>query len=262
MAYIFDEPIHYVVFTRNDNTWDVDRINKYLEILDKIEATEGPGVMVTIGTGKRNFSSGFDLPYWAKDIENTRASIERFCELMARVLEFSMPTLAIFNGNAIAGGLIWGLCHDSRIMNEKVGFMCLSELKLGIALPPPYMLVCRAKMTPVVCSKYSYAINADQKEGLKDGVIDDTYSSIEDLQKKIGAFTKRFAAMGAVRGAIKTNKQNQFESTIQGCRSFKFTPMQYEGLKRNHKLIKKIVASMAQQAQAAKKAAAKPSPKL
>jgi len=38
-----------------------------LAILDKIEATKGPGVMVTIGTGERHFSSGFDLPYWMAD---------------------------------------------------------------------------------------------------------------------------------------------------------------------------------------------------
>ena len=210
MAYIFDDPIHYVVFTRNDNTWNLSRINKYLEILDTIEATEGPGVMVTIGTGPRTFSSGFDLPYWAKDVENMRASVTRFCELMARLLEFSMPTLAIFNGNTIAGGLIWGLCHDRRIMNEKVGYMCLSELKIGFALFRPYMLVCGAKMPPMICSKYVYGVSATQKEGLKDGIIDDTYAGVEDLQKKIGAFTKRFATMGAMRGPLKTNKQNQY----------------------------------------------------
>mmetsp|Transcript_15761 Transcript_15761/g.18756 ORF Transcript_15761/g.18756 Transcript_15761/m.18756 type:complete len:190 (+) Transcript_15761:61-630(+) len=188
MAYVYDAPVHYVVLTRADNTWTVDRIKQYLAILDQIEASEGPGVMVTIGTGKRHFSTGFDLPYWARDVKNMEDSIMAFTEVMARVLEFPMPTLAIFNGNAIAGGLIWGLCHDMRIMNEKVGGLCLSELKLGLPLPLPYLLACRAKMSPTVCTKWSYAVTCDQREAIKDGVIDDTYVNYEDLQTKIGAF--------------------------------------------------------------------------
>ena len=34
MAYVKDGVIHYVVFTRKDNTWTTDRIHKYLRILD------------------------------------------------------------------------------------------------------------------------------------------------------------------------------------------------------------------------------------
>ena len=75
MGYVFDAPFHYVVFTRNDNTWTVDRINAYLAILDKIEASTGPGVMVSIGTGPKHFSSGFDLPYWAASFANMKDSI-------------------------------------------------------------------------------------------------------------------------------------------------------------------------------------------
>lgn len=113
--------------------------------------------MVTLGTGPRHFSTGFDLPYWAEDSKNMRDSISEFCKIMARLLEFPMPTMCIFNGTAFAGGLIWGLCHDNRIMNAKVGSLCLSEMKLGLPLPPPYMLVSRAKMSPVACTKYSFA---------------------------------------------------------------------------------------------------------
>ena len=147
MTYVADGPIHYVVFTRQDNTWNNDRITQYLAILDKIEESTGPGVMVSIGTGKKHFSSGFDLPYWMQDYDNMKTSIGRFQEIMARLLEFAMPTMCVFNGSAIAGGYIFGLCHDYRIMHETVGSgICLSELKLGLALPYPYMKVCAAKL--------------------------------------------------------------------------------------------------------------------
>ena len=39
-------------------------IRNFRAILDKIEASEGPGVVVTIGTGKKHFSTGFDMPTW------------------------------------------------------------------------------------------------------------------------------------------------------------------------------------------------------
>lgn len=86
MGYVFDAPFHFVVFNRKDNTWNMDRINAYLALLDKIEESSGPGVMVSIGTGKKHFSSGFDLPYWALDFENMKVSIVRFQEVMARLL--------------------------------------------------------------------------------------------------------------------------------------------------------------------------------
>ena len=75
IGYVFDAPCHYVVFNRKDNTWNVDRINAYLAILDTIEASTGPGLMVSIGTGKKHFSTGFDLPFWAEDYANVKNSV-------------------------------------------------------------------------------------------------------------------------------------------------------------------------------------------
>ena len=81
---------------------------------------------------------------------------------MARLLSFSMPTMCVLNGTAIAGGYIFGLCHDFRIMNETVGEICLSELKITLGLPAAYMKVTSAKLTPRVCNKIVYAISVKQ----------------------------------------------------------------------------------------------------
>ena len=161
IAYVHDAPFHYIVLTRKDNVWDNARIARYLAVLDQIEATEGPGVLVTIGTGVKHFSSGFNLPWWAEKWENFKSSIEGFQELMARLLEFPMPTMCVFNGNAIAGGYLLGLCHDFRIMHSAIGSICLSELKIGLSLAPAYMKVCSAKLSSQVCSKVVYAITID-----------------------------------------------------------------------------------------------------
>jgi len=139
---------------------------------------------------------------------------------MARLMEFSMPTMCVFNGNAIAGGYILGLCHDYRIMHETNGSICLSEIKLGLALPYPYMKVCAAKLDPAICTRLAHGITVLQPEALKDRLIDATYANTEDLQKQIAGFAKRFAALGGERMAIKMNKINQYHPTIDICRSW------------------------------------------
>ena len=132
--------------TRKDNTLNLERVKKYLSIMDKIEATTGPGVLVTIGTGNRHFSTGFDLPTWANSYDAMKESLILCLEILARLIEFPMPTMCVFNGNAIAGGYLLGMCHDTRIMHESIGSICLSELKLGFAFPYPYMVLTRSKL--------------------------------------------------------------------------------------------------------------------
>ena len=45
--------------TRNKEL--TDWIKEYVAILDKIEATKGPGVVVTVSSSKKHFSTGFDM---------------------------------------------------------------------------------------------------------------------------------------------------------------------------------------------------------
>ena len=100
---------------------------------------------------------------------------------MARLLEFPMPTMCVFNGNAIAGGYIHGLCHDFRIMHESNGTICLSELKLGMHMTYPYLVVMAAKLPAAIANKVFFGITIKQAEALKDGLIDQTYGNVEQL---------------------------------------------------------------------------------
>ena len=208
IGYVYDAPVHYIVLNSFEPTFTLERVEKYLSILDKIEASSGPGVMVTVGSGKRHFSTGFDLPYWIEDFSNFKNSMLRMNEVWARLLSFPMPTIAVFNGNAIAGGYLLGMCHDYRLMNAKVGTICLSELKFGMALIEPYMHITMAKLAPMVATKIVMGITYRQEEALKDALIDDTYSDAEQLQHKLAAFVRRYAGLGAKRMALQVNKQN------------------------------------------------------
>ena len=120
LGYVYDAPIHYIVLNNNDNTVTMPWITKFIAIIDKIEATTGPGCVVTIGTGK-HFSTGFDINAWVADPFNYFNSLDYFVKLLVRLMTIQLPSMAVFNGNAMAGGFFMGCCHDFRIMNAKMG---------------------------------------------------------------------------------------------------------------------------------------------
>ena len=62
---IKDGHIFYLVLNDGDNTVDFDTIRIFNKFLDEIEASEGPAVLVTIGTGTKRFSIGFNIMFWA-----------------------------------------------------------------------------------------------------------------------------------------------------------------------------------------------------
>ena len=65
MGLIKDGPIFYWVMNNGENTFTNDIIDKVNKYIDEIEASKGPAVLVTIGTGDTRFSTGFDLNFWS-----------------------------------------------------------------------------------------------------------------------------------------------------------------------------------------------------
>jgi len=57
---------------------NLDFCNRINAILDEVESSVGPSVMVTVASGPKVFSSGFDLKFWAKNPANPILSIEAF----------------------------------------------------------------------------------------------------------------------------------------------------------------------------------------
>jgi enoyl-CoA hydratase/carnithine racemase len=59
---------------------------------------------------------------------------------------YPMPTIALINGHAFAGGFMIAMYHDYRIQNPKRGFLCLNEIALGIPLTPPMRSIFMTKI--------------------------------------------------------------------------------------------------------------------
>ena len=138
-----DGDINYLVlnaangdFVCNDKS--MDRLEKILDSLEQ-NVPEGPACLVTISTGDRKFSTGFDLAYWKADLANAMSTIARLQLILPRFITLPYPTMCVINGHAFAGGLLMALAHDFRIMNASPKpKLCLSEINLGLALPPSY----------------------------------------------------------------------------------------------------------------------------
>lgn len=116
------------------------------EALDEVEASEGPAALVTTGEGKF-FSNGLDL-VWMRDQDAGTLGpfVASFQRLLARVLVFPVPTVAALNGHAFAGGAMFALAHDFRVMREDRGFFCIPEVDLGLPLAPGLLELLRARL--------------------------------------------------------------------------------------------------------------------
>ena len=157
MGLVKDGPIFYLVLNNGDNTFDFEVIAKVNAILDEVEASTGPAVLVTIGTGTTRFSTGFDLKFWAKELSNPLLSISNMQLLLNRFMTLPIPSMAVINGHAYAGGLILALLHDFRVMAKGKSRICLSELALGMPLPPAYNAYCHATLPIQTFRKLQYA---------------------------------------------------------------------------------------------------------
>lgn len=99
-----------------------------------------------------------------------------------------MPTIALVNGHAFAGGFMTAMMHDYRFMNPHRGYLCLNELEFGAPLKPAMASIFREKIpnpntyrTVVLEAKRLNALEA-LKEGLVDGLgdFDEVMSFVEE----------------------------------------------------------------------------------
>ena len=72
VSYVYSAPVHYILLPKKDFKLTIKSLDKFNDVLDKIEAccADKPGVVVTIGTGSKHFSTGFDLKFWCEKYEN------------------------------------------------------------------------------------------------------------------------------------------------------------------------------------------------
>lgn len=189
------------------NVFSIILLQRMDRILDEVEANL-PCTLVVQGSGKF-FSAGFDLQALTgtshrndkgnhnkpqkQQVQSPpstalqgNALVEESWKLLARLLVFPAPTIALVNGHAFGLGLFLALACDHRIMvaDEPEGTpdhhsrssspkLCLPEISIGLPLGSGFAALAKSKMR--IDTLRTAAMTGKQfssQEALKAGIID------------------------------------------------------------------------------------------
>ncbi|KAI9170867.1 Enoyl-CoA delta isomerase-like protein [Paramyrothecium foliicola] len=156
-----------------------------LAALDVIEFGYRPGVVVTTSAIGKFYSNGLDLEHAI----NTEGYWALLYDVWRRFLTYPMPTIALMNGHAFAGGLMLAMAHDYRLAPSPRGFLCVNELLFGAPLKPPMAAIFRHKLPAatyrtLVLEARRYGADEALAAGIVDGIaprgLDDALAFIEE----------------------------------------------------------------------------------
>lgn len=96
---------------------------------------------------------------------------------------YPMPTVALMNGHAFAGGLMLAITHDYRLAPSPKGFLCLNELVFGAPLTPAMAAIFRHKLPALtyrtlILEAHRFTGPQAVAAGLADGLATDGITSL------------------------------------------------------------------------------------
>ncbi|HEX8648117.1 MAG TPA: enoyl-CoA hydratase-related protein [Thermoleophilaceae bacterium] len=142
-----DGDVHVLDLGPAENRIDPDWIARVSAALDEVEAAPAPRALVTTGSGKF-FSLGLDLEWMAANPDGAGELVASLHAVCARMLELPLPTVAALPGHTFAGGALFALAHDYRVMREDRGWFCLPEIDGAIAITPGLIDLVRTRLAP------------------------------------------------------------------------------------------------------------------
>ena len=90
------------------------------------------------------------------------------------MLQTGFPTIAAINGHCYAAGLFFAMAHDFRIQRNDFGQCCLSEINLGIPIPPGMNSHIQAKIGDFNYKKLALlGKKFEPKESLEAKIVDE-----------------------------------------------------------------------------------------
>lgn len=163
-----------------DNRLTPAFLTTLLSALDLIEfrgaALGGPpagtGVVATTSGIAKFYSNGLDL---GLAVAGAAAFWPLLYGVFKRFLTYPLPTVALLNGHAFAGGLMLAMHHDYRVFGSATGrgYACVNELDFGAPLKPAMSAVFRRKTTArTYRSLVLEARRFSGPEALEAGIVD------------------------------------------------------------------------------------------
>ncbi|KAI9221292.1 ClpP/crotonase-like domain-containing protein [Blastocladiella britannica] len=137
-----------------DNRFNASFVSAVNAALDHVEAYALPAqgkprkcALVTASSSEKFYSNGLDV-MWLFQTGDKYFISDQYLVLLKRVLTFPVITVAAIAGHCFAGGLLFALCHDYRIVRADRGLMSLNEIDLPSSLHPGMAAIARAKLPP------------------------------------------------------------------------------------------------------------------
>lgn len=140
-----DDDVWVLDLGDGENRFHPDWLTEVNAALDEVEQTPAP--LVTTASSKI-YSNGLDLDWLGQHGDQLQAYVGQVHALLARVLEFPVPTVAAIPGHAFAGGAMLALAHDFRVMRADRGFFCLPEVDINIPFTPGMAALIQSKLIP------------------------------------------------------------------------------------------------------------------
>lgn len=203
-------------FENRFNPTFIEEINLALDV---VEAAPVGAALITTSRGKF-YGNGLDLKWLfeggggAEEGRRT-ALMHDFQHLLARMIQFPVPTVAAINGHCFAGAFFFALCHDHRVMRTGKGFACMNEIHIDMPLGEGLNSIVLAKVADanlrrdMACHGRRYSGEAAEAAGLVDRAVELGALMPEALwvARSVAAIRKSNAALHAIkrelyRGAV------------------------------------------------------------
>jgi enoyl-CoA hydratase/carnithine racemase len=190
----------------SENRLNPDWVAEFLDLLTEVEASPSPRALVTVGLGKF-FSNGLDLAWLGANADRSDEFLRAAQEVLARLLESSVPSVAAVQGHAYAAGLMLALCHDLRLMRRDRGFVCLPEVDIRIPFTPGMTALMQAKLTPQTRTQtMAFGRRYGGPDALAAGIVDAVATEDELLDAAIetasGLAGKDPATLGRIKRGL------------------------------------------------------------
>ncbi|HEX7832838.1 MAG TPA: enoyl-CoA hydratase/isomerase family protein [Thermoanaerobaculia bacterium] len=174
---------------------DIELVDAIALAVAENAADDNVRAVILTGTGSI-FSAGVDL---FRLTSAGREYAERFLPALSRMLldlfAFPKPLIVAVNGHAIAGGCLFALAGDYRLMAQGNGRIGIPELLVGVAFPPSVIEAVRFALPPQQLQSLLYTGKTVlPDEALQRGIVDEVVDAAT-LPARAEEMARHFASL-------------------------------------------------------------------
>ncbi|KAL4874050.1 hypothetical protein BDV12DRAFT_181919 [Aspergillus spectabilis] len=204
--------IYILTFTSPpDNRLTPTFIATFLLALDILEHRFPKGVVITTSGIPKFFSNGLDLAL----AQDTDGFLEKDLWVLFRRLITFLPHAhnRLTQRARFAGGIMFAMYHDYRVMNPTRGFLCVNEIDLGVPLQTPMMSIFKEKLSPIALRDLVLeAKRVGGQDALKSGIVD----AVGGIQEAVEFVGGRDLEGKAASGIYGTMKEEMYRGILGG----------------------------------------------